>query len=130
MENLAQELQDLAQGQTVINPEATGTKPESSASDKKPESDKRSMKDSVYHYAQVTYTKTISLLDTVLNWSGELLIATAATAAFAILGIFAVQKLGVGLIAGLAIILGVGLLCKYTSGIVGGRGFNPLRNFA
>lgn len=136
MENSANELQQLASEQ--INPKATETIAQHSdaqpASDKstegKPVEDKKSMKDTVYHYAQVSFEKIRSATDTVFDWSGELLVATGVTAGFAILGIFLLNYLGLGLLGGLAAILGTGLLLRYFAGIVGGRGFNPMNNFA
>jgi hypothetical protein len=132
MENTAQELQDLAK--STIDSEASGKNPKSDAANNsesaKPESDKKSMKDTVYNYSQSAWNFAQNAVDTVASFTGEICVATAITTSLAILGIILLEQIGLGLIGGLAVILGSGLILKYLGGIVGGRGFNPLNNFS
>lgn len=64
----------------------------------------------------------------VTSFLGETGIAVAINTALTLTGIYFLSKLGIGALLGLAVIAGVGVGLKYTSNVIAGRGFNPLKN--
>ena len=64
----------------------------------------------------------------VTSFLGDTVISTAITTTLTIFGVYLLSKMGVGAILGLLAITGIGIGFKYTSNVIAGRGFNPLKN--